>query len=375
MIDSESQPPEETSDQDAEPLKSLSEDKLNEIIHKDAQEVLESELRCAICQDIYINPMILNCSHSFCKFCVHRWLSRKTVCPECRVVVSFKAENLALRNIVNKMVQKSSPQFQTGYTATLNQRLKDEEIQEKEIPLKERDHTRSTGRIIRDTRQFFRLAQNINDAVNRNGGNDNSSGTETETESDGWDVNLVEHWYPPDGRPDQFNFLFRRSENPTASFIRDDDSESEESTDEDSADDDGDAPGIQIDSSSSDTSDEADDNIETDTDEPDDEEDMADDDDSMDWALSNFWTSDNNNSLRERIERIEAGPLESESSDSSDLSFAENETDSDSSDVDDEVSDIVIDSDSDSDDSGDSTEVCRYSDESTVEYGTDDDSL
>lgn len=99
---------------------------------RDFQEILENELRCAICQDIYINPLILNCSHSFCKFCVYRWLTKRRGCPQCRMTVSFQAENLALRNLISKMVQKSSPQFQTARADSVKQRLKDEEEQENE---------------------------------------------------------------------------------------------------------------------------------------------------------------------------------------------------------------------------------------------------
>lgn len=105
---------------------------MKETLYKEVQEILENDLSCAICQDIYINPLILNCSHSFCKFCVYRWLSKRPGCPQCRMTVSFQAENLALRNIINRMIQKSSPQFQTTRSTNVSQRLKDEEAQEKE---------------------------------------------------------------------------------------------------------------------------------------------------------------------------------------------------------------------------------------------------
>lgn len=101
-------------------------------LQKDVQDILETDLSCAICQDVYINPLILNCSHSFCKFCVFRWLSRKTGCPQCRLLVQFQAENLALRNVIVKLLLKTSPQFQKNRTNSVNQRLKDEEELEKD---------------------------------------------------------------------------------------------------------------------------------------------------------------------------------------------------------------------------------------------------
>lgn len=104
----------------------------NEIVNKYVQDILESDLTCAICHDIYINPLILNCSHSFCKFCVYRWLSKQSGCPQCRMTVSFQSENLALRNIINRMVLRSSTAFQANRSNCVSQRLKDEEELEKD---------------------------------------------------------------------------------------------------------------------------------------------------------------------------------------------------------------------------------------------------
>lgn len=93
---------------------------------REFQEILETDLQCNICQDIFINPLVLNCAHSFCKFCVFRWLASHKACPTCRMPVSFQAENLVIRNIVNKLISKSSKSFQTARRAIVEQRLNDE---------------------------------------------------------------------------------------------------------------------------------------------------------------------------------------------------------------------------------------------------------
>lgn len=137
---------------------------------KDAQELLESDLSCAICQDIYINPLILNCSHSFCKFCVYQWLSKKTGCPQCRLAVSFQAENLALRNIINRMVQKTSQQFQNNRSTSIAQRLKEEEKLEsngttKLMPWAKVDNISTYGMRPRTSR--YRMVQGTNPSNRR----------------------------------------------------------------------------------------------------------------------------------------------------------------------------------------------------------------
>lgn len=106
----------------------------NQVLNKIVQDILETDLSCAVCHEIYINPLIINCSHSFCKFCLYKWLSsKKSDCPQCRVRVIAQAENLALRNIINKLVQNSSPQYQQSRSSIVNQRLKDIEDSIKDV--------------------------------------------------------------------------------------------------------------------------------------------------------------------------------------------------------------------------------------------------
>lgn len=100
----------------------------------DLLDLLESDLSCAVCHEVFINPLILNCSHSFCKFCLYQWLaSRKSDCPQCRVRVTSQAENLVLRNIITKLVQNSPPQFQQSRSVIVNQRLKEIEDLTKDV--------------------------------------------------------------------------------------------------------------------------------------------------------------------------------------------------------------------------------------------------
>uniref|UniRef100_A0A3Q2ZT02 Uncharacterized protein n=1 Tax=Kryptolebias marmoratus TaxID=37003 RepID=A0A3Q2ZT02_KRYMA len=44
------------------------------------------DLCCPICRDIYSDPVILSCSHSYCKRCLHDWWDGKTLleCPVCK---------------------------------------------------------------------------------------------------------------------------------------------------------------------------------------------------------------------------------------------------------------------------------------------------
>uniref|UniRef100_A0A3B4WND6 Ketohexokinase n=1 Tax=Seriola lalandi dorsalis TaxID=1841481 RepID=A0A3B4WND6_SERLL len=63
----------------------------------------EDDLSCPVCQDIFKNPVVLSCSHSFCKDCLQSWWREKPIqeCPICkrRSSKSDPPRNLALKNL------------------------------------------------------------------------------------------------------------------------------------------------------------------------------------------------------------------------------------------------------------------------------------
>uniref|UniRef100_A0A3B4ZG84 Zinc-binding protein A33-like n=1 Tax=Stegastes partitus TaxID=144197 RepID=A0A3B4ZG84_9TELE len=70
----------------------------------------EIDFSCPICQDIFNDPVVLSCSHSFCKDCLQRWWSEKTIheCPVCkrRSSRSDPPSNLSLRNVCEAFLQE-----------------------------------------------------------------------------------------------------------------------------------------------------------------------------------------------------------------------------------------------------------------------------
>ncbi|XP_063068563.1 E3 ubiquitin-protein ligase TRIM35-like [Engraulis encrasicolus] len=77
-----------------------------------ASSSLEEELCCPVCTDIYTDPVILSCSHSFCKSCVQRsWASQGSrVCPICRRTNPQEEPpvNRVLRNLCERFMQERS---------------------------------------------------------------------------------------------------------------------------------------------------------------------------------------------------------------------------------------------------------------------------
>uniref|UniRef100_H3B0C8 Uncharacterized protein n=1 Tax=Latimeria chalumnae TaxID=7897 RepID=H3B0C8_LATCH len=71
-------------------------------------ETAGSDLCCSICLDFYKDPVILDCSHSFCRACISQvWEKRERdlSCPQCRQVFPERSmkPNLALANTVESL--------------------------------------------------------------------------------------------------------------------------------------------------------------------------------------------------------------------------------------------------------------------------------
>ncbi|XP_015260716.1 PREDICTED: E3 ubiquitin-protein ligase RNF8 isoform X2 [Cyprinodon variegatus] len=71
-------------------------------------EVLENELQCIICSELFIEAVILNCAHSFCSFCIKQWRNKKDECPICRQAIQSQTRCLALDNCIDRMVENLS---------------------------------------------------------------------------------------------------------------------------------------------------------------------------------------------------------------------------------------------------------------------------
>uniref|UniRef100_A0A3Q3KHE5 Uncharacterized protein n=1 Tax=Monopterus albus TaxID=43700 RepID=A0A3Q3KHE5_MONAL len=74
--------------------------------------VSKLDFSCPICQDVFKNPVVLSCSHSFCKACLQTWWADKCIheCPVCKRRSSRTEPpcNLALKNLCEAFLQELS---------------------------------------------------------------------------------------------------------------------------------------------------------------------------------------------------------------------------------------------------------------------------
>ncbi|XP_036007627.1 nuclear factor 7, brain [Fundulus heteroclitus] len=87
----------------------------------------EEDLCCPVCQDVFKDPVILSCSHSFCKECLRRWWREKAAqeCPVCKEM-SFNdpPRNLALKNLCETFLQQRDQRASEDLCSLHSEKLK-----------------------------------------------------------------------------------------------------------------------------------------------------------------------------------------------------------------------------------------------------------
>ncbi|XP_061098955.1 E3 ubiquitin-protein ligase TRIM35-like [Conger conger] len=80
--------------------------------------LLEEELTCPVCSEIFRDPVVLSCSHSFCKACLQQYWDQKgsLECPVCRKRYSKQHPpiNLSLRNTCETFLKERSQRAKAG---------------------------------------------------------------------------------------------------------------------------------------------------------------------------------------------------------------------------------------------------------------------
>ncbi|XP_069553060.1 tripartite motif containing 105 [Brachyistius frenatus] len=87
---------------------------------------LREDLTCAICCDLFREPVMLSCMHHFCKLCISRYW-RGTLgpvtCPQCRK--EFSSKQFQTNYLVTAMVEKVRATTSDTYIKNLEKQLKE----------------------------------------------------------------------------------------------------------------------------------------------------------------------------------------------------------------------------------------------------------
>ncbi|XP_063323296.2 nuclear factor 7, brain-like [Pelmatolapia mariae] len=88
----------------------------------------EEDLCCPVCQEVFRDPVLLSCSHSFCKDCLKRWWRDRPTheCPVCKRR-SSKSEpplNRALKNLCESFLQERDQRASEALCSLHSEKLK-----------------------------------------------------------------------------------------------------------------------------------------------------------------------------------------------------------------------------------------------------------
>jgi len=99
------------------------------------ENTLEAQFMCPTCMESFINPVVLNCGHTFCWLCLSQWKKSKGVatCPLCRTVI--KNENKAL--IIDNMIDATMTSLGQEKIAERNDKVAARKVVEVEFKRKE----------------------------------------------------------------------------------------------------------------------------------------------------------------------------------------------------------------------------------------------
>uniref|UniRef100_A0A3B3UZY3 Uncharacterized protein n=1 Tax=Poecilia latipinna TaxID=48699 RepID=A0A3B3UZY3_9TELE len=88
----------------------------------------EEDLCCPVCQDVFTDPVVLSCSHSFCKECLKNWWREEPAreCPVCKTISFTKdpPRNLALKNLCESFLQQRDQRIPTDLCSLHSEKLK-----------------------------------------------------------------------------------------------------------------------------------------------------------------------------------------------------------------------------------------------------------
>ncbi|XP_063325961.1 nuclear factor 7, ovary-like [Pelmatolapia mariae] len=88
----------------------------------------EEDLCCPVCQEVFRDPVLLSCSHSFCKDCLKRWWRQRPTheCPVCKRRSSKDDPplNRALKNLCESFLQERDQRASEALCSLHSEKLK-----------------------------------------------------------------------------------------------------------------------------------------------------------------------------------------------------------------------------------------------------------
>jgi len=70
------------------------------------RELAETQLQCAVCNELYVEATTVNCGHTFCHYCITQWRKKKANCPVCRTDITQIVQCKVLDEYADKLYEQ-----------------------------------------------------------------------------------------------------------------------------------------------------------------------------------------------------------------------------------------------------------------------------
>lgn len=68
-------------------------------------DIMDEQLTCTICSELFVKATTLSCAHTFCHHCIKMWNKKRKDCPVCRKPVVSMIRSLVLDNFIESMIE------------------------------------------------------------------------------------------------------------------------------------------------------------------------------------------------------------------------------------------------------------------------------
>ncbi|CAK9795014.1 E3 ubiquitin-protein ligase rnf8 [Anthophora quadrimaculata] len=85
-------------------------------------DIMDEQLTCSICSELFVKATTLNCTHTFCYHCINSWSKKKKECPVCRTRVSAMNRSIVLDNFIESMLENLPTRFKERRKETIEER-------------------------------------------------------------------------------------------------------------------------------------------------------------------------------------------------------------------------------------------------------------
>ncbi|KOC70100.1 E3 ubiquitin-protein ligase RNF8-A [Habropoda laboriosa] len=85
-------------------------------------DIMDEQLTCSICSELFVKATTLNCTHTFCQYCIKSWSKKRKECPVCRARVSAMNRSLVLDNFIESMLENLPTRFTDRRKETIKER-------------------------------------------------------------------------------------------------------------------------------------------------------------------------------------------------------------------------------------------------------------